>query len=274
MIVEDLEISLVLQAILTKHDYDLREYSSEHIKRRLIEACHDLRVHYPADLISKILHDKNFFTSFISAFFVSISEFFRDPYVFATLTENVIPYLATFPRPKFWIAGCATGEEAYSLAILLDQHNLLERSTIYATDINIAALQVAHAGIYPLSKLEQAENNYRQLNRQAPISKYYSATRHSDNPSGIITKRIRDAITWSHHDLCCTSTFSEFDFISCRNTLIYFNKKLQDQTLGYISQSLRPRGYLTLGNSETIEHSALAHKFETVSRKSRIYRLI
>jgi chemotaxis protein methyltransferase CheR len=193
---------------------------------------------------------------------------FRDPGFFLALRAQVLPVLATYPSIKIWVAGCSTGEEPYSLAILLREEDLLERAILYATDINHASLDKARAGIFNLDHMQAFTRNYQKAGGTRSFSDYYTAA----YGGALFDKSLRDSITFADHSLATDAVFSETQLVSCRNVLIYFNRKLQDRALGLFHESLSHRGFLGLGTKETLDFSAYTSRFETVARVERLYR--
>jgi chemotaxis protein methyltransferase CheR len=199
---------------------------------------------------------------------VPVSEMFRDPAYFLAIRRHLVPVLRTYPSLKVWVAGCSTGEEAYSMAILLGEEGLLQRTILYATDINHASLDKARQGIFALDAMQGYTRNYQRAGGLRSFSDYYTAA----YGGALLDKSLRDAITFADHSLATDAVFSETQFVSCRNVLIYFNRRLQDRALGLFTDSLSHRGFLGLGSKETLDFSAYADRFEAVSRPDRLYR--
>ncbi|WP_222937663.1 CheR family methyltransferase [Spartinivicinus ruber] len=193
---------------------------------------------------------------------------FRDADFFASFVNNVLPMLSTFPYIKLWHAGCATGEEVYSMAILLNEHNLFERSIIYGTDINNEALEQARLGIYSVKKIKKAEKNFEKISKEINLDNYfYTSYNH-----GKISDLLSQNITFSHHNLVQDGVFGEMNVIFCRNVFIYFDRELQNQVFSLFFNSLRYGGFLCLGKGESLHFSVLEDQFEVVDSKQRIYR--
>ena len=208
------------------------------------------------------------FTDLLSYLTVQVSDMFRDPSYFKALREQVVPYLRTYPSIKLWVAGCATGEEAYSLAILLDEEGLLERTLIYATDINPECLRVAEEGVYDLERFARFSANYLAAGGRASLSDYYSA----GYSSAVLDRRLKKAILFSDHSLATDSVFAEVELISCRNVLIYFERALQDRAIGVLRDSLCRRGFLGLGMKETLRFSPHAADLVELLPDAHIYQ--
>lgn len=219
-------------------------------------------------LQERIIHDSRAFHDLLQFLTIPVSEMFRDPSYFLALRQEVVPVLRTYPSLKVWIAGCSTGEEVYSMAILLHEEGLLERTLIYATDINPQSLEKARKGIYALDNMRKYSENYQQAGGRGSLSDYFTA----GYDSALFDKTLRDNVTFADHSLATDSVFSETQLISCRNVLIYFNKQLQDRAFGLFHDSLCRRGFLGLGSKESLDFSAYAGAFEALNRQQRVFR--
>jgi chemotaxis protein methyltransferase CheR len=266
----DLEIDLLLQAIHARYSYDFRQYARASLRRRVQSAMAKLDVKSVSMLQDRVLRDPDVFAELVGYLTVPVSEMFRDPLYFRVLREQVAPILATYASLKVWVAGCSTGEEAYSIAIVLDELGLLSRTVIYATDINRASLRIAEAGVYPLERMAEFTRNYQLSGAHGSFSDYYT----SAYDGAVFDRRLRSRITFADHSLATDHVFSEVQFVSCRNVLIYFNRELQDRVLGLFRDSLVPLGFLGLGSRETVQFSNHAHEFEDVHREARFFRRI
>lgn len=266
----DLEIDLLLEAIYRKYSHDFRNYGRASIRRRILKAVSDLGAESVSMLQHRILRDRTLFTGLLSQLSVPVSDMFRDPAYFRALREQVLPVLATYPSLKIWIAGCSTGEEVYSLAILLDECGLLERTIVYATDLSPACLRSAEAGVYPLARVAGFTRNYQQVGGGRSLADYYTAA----YGSVVFDRRLRARVTFSDHSLATDHVFAEVHLVSCRNVLIYFDRELQDRAVGLFAEALAPRGFLGLGSHERLEISAHRDAFEVVMAAERIYRRI
>ncbi|MDB5929288.1 MAG: protein-glutamate O-methyltransferase CheR [Polaromonas sp.] len=264
----DIELRLLMEAIYLKYSYDFRDYSRASQKRRVLHALAQLDCPTISALQSRVLHDPGVFMQLLQYLTVPVSEMFRDPAFFLALRQHVAPHLQTYPSIKVWVAGCSTGEEVYSLAILLREEGLLERSLIYATDINPVSLDKARQGIYPLGSISGHTVNYQKAGGKRAFSDYYTAA----YDAAVFDKTLRDSVTFADHSLATDSVFSETQLVLCRNVLIYFNKKLQDRAFGLFHESLSHRGFMALGSKESIEFSSYAHQFEPLVRAERIFR--
>jgi chemotaxis protein methyltransferase CheR len=264
----DIELRLLMEAVYAKYSHDFRDYAGASIRRRVQHALRALDCATISELQSRVLHDPGAFQQLLEMLTIPFTEMFRDPGYWLALREHAVPVLRTYPSLKVWIAGCSTGEEVFSLAILLREEGLVDRTMVYATDINPAALEKARLGIYPLAGVRQHTVNYQQSGGKASLSDYYSA---AYNAARFDPELIRN-VTFADHSLATDTVFSETHFISCRNVLIYFNRGLQDRALGLFHDSLCHRGFLGLGSKESLDFSSYAEKFDAVSRKDRLFR--
>jgi chemotaxis protein methyltransferase CheR len=266
----DLEIDLLLEAIYRKYSYEFRHYARASLRRRILGAVSKLRAESVSMLQHVILRDPAVFAAFLAELTVPVSELFRDPEYFAVLRTRVCPVLATYPSLRVWVAGCSTGEEVYSMAIMLEEEGLLDRSLIYATDINPASLRAAEAGVYALERMAGFTRNYQQAGGTRSLADYYTAAY-----GGVaFARRLRARVTFSDHCLATDHVFAEVQLVSCRNVLIYFDRDLQHRAIGLFRDSLVPRGFLGLGGRESLRVSAHANAFEEFARDERIYRRI
>lgn len=266
--VPEIELRLLVEAIYQRFGHDFRDYSLASLKRRVLYAQREMGARTLSALQERILHDPAAFEQMLQYLTVPVSEMFRDPPYFLALRQHVLPVLQTYPSVKVWIAGCSTGEEAYSMAILLLEENLLDRAILYATDINHASLEKARQGIFAMDHMRDFTRNYQQAGGRRSFADYYTAA----YGGALFDKRLREAITFADHSLATDNVFAETHLISCRNVLIYFNRKLQDRALGLFHESLAHRGFLGLGTKESLDFSAYAQRFEPVSRPQRIFR--
>jgi len=265
---QDIELRLLLEAIYARYSHDFRDYSGASLKRRVQHALLQFGCATISELQSRVLHDPAAFQRLLEILTIPFTEMFRDPAYWRCLREQVAPVLQTYPSLKVWIAGCSTGEEVVSLAILLHEEGLLERAIVYATDINPAALEKARQGIFPLAGLRQHTLNYQQSGGKAAFSDYYSA---AYGHARFDRALLRD-VTFADHSLATDTVFSETQLISCRNVLIYFNRRLQERALGLFHESLCRRGFLGLGSKESLDFSDHGEQFEVVARKERVFR--
>jgi chemotaxis protein methyltransferase CheR len=264
----DIEMRLLLEAVYAKYSHDFREYSGASLKRRVQHALLQLGCDTISQLQSKVLRDAAVFQQLLEILTIPFTEMFRDPTYWLALRQQVVPMLQTYPSLKVWVAGCATGEEVFSLAILLQEEALLQRTLIYATDINPVVLEKARQGIFPIAAVRQHTANYQAAGGKRAFSDYYSA---AYDAARFDPELVRN-VTFADHSLATDSVFSETHFISCRNVLIYFNKALQNRALGLFHESLCNRGFLGLGSKESLDFSHFADKFEPLSRRDRLFR--
>ena len=264
----DIELKLLLEGILLKYQHDFRDYSVASLSRRVRQAMERFSCQTVSQLQDRILHDPAVFTQMLQFFTVQVSEMFRDPAYFRALREKVVPVLRTYPSIKIWVAGCSSGEEVWSLAILLEEEGLLERSMIYATDINLDALAIAESGIYSIERIAQFSNNYRLAGGLRSLSDYYTAA----YSNAIFERRLRRQFVFADHSLATDSVFSEVHMVSCRNVMIYFNRDLQERATGLFHEALVNRGFLGLGIKESLRFGSHADAFREFAPSEKIYQ--
>lgn len=251
--VEDIEIHLLLDGIYQHYGLDFRDYSLPSLRRRLSRVVHAERLNSIPELQHRVLRDRSAWDRLLRMLSVHVTMFFRDPDLFLTFRHKVVPELRNLPFFRIWHIGCSSGEEAYSMAILLHEEGLLERARLYATDLNESALGRAKKGIYSLDLLEAYEANYRASGGAHRLSDYYTAK----YESGLMKPIVREPIVFAQHNLTSDNRFTEFDVVFCRNVLIYFNKSLQDRVHKLVDNSLRPEGFFALGQKENLKHTTL-----------------
>jgi chemotaxis protein methyltransferase CheR len=264
----DIELRMLVEAVYLKYNYDFRNYTGASQKRRVLVAMREMGCNTVSELQSRVLHDPNGFAQLLQYLTIPVTEMFRDPEYFRAVREQVAPFLKTYPSLKIWVAGCSTGEEVYSLAILLKEEGLLERSIIYATDINPKSLETARRGVYPIDRMRLYTENYQKSGGKAAFSDYYTAA----YGGALFERSLIENVTFADHSLSTDTVFSETHFVSCRNVLIYFNRTLQDRVFGLFHESLCHRGFLGLGSKESIDFSSYAGRFEPLARRERVYR--
>lgn len=267
--IKDEEIETLLNDLIDIHGYDFTGYSRASLKRRLNRLIMLDRFPSFAEFRYRLRDDKNYLKRFVEEITVNVTEMFRDADFYITLREKIIPMLASKPFIRIWHAGCATGEEVFSMAILLHEANLLHKSLIYATDINPDVLNDAKKGIYPLSHIKQYSENYIKAGGRQDFSTYYTAK--YDN--AIFNAMLRDKMLFATHNLVSDNSFNEFQLILCRNVLIYFEKPLQDKVLNLFDASLETLGYLALGSKETLRFSNVISKYKQVE-KQKIWKKV
>jgi chemotaxis protein methyltransferase CheR len=267
---EERALGHLLEAVFRKYHYDFRSYAAASLKRRVRAALVSFRCESVAALEQRMLEEPGLFTALLRYLTVQVSDLFRDPEYFRAIRERIVPYLKTYPSLKVWVAGCATGEEAYSLAILLAEEGLLERTLIYATDINPESLRTAEAGIFDVERFARFSENYLAAGGTGSLSDYYAA-RYS---SAVLDRHLKKSILFSDHSLATDSAFAEVQLISCRNVLIYFDRQLQERALGVLRESLCRRGFLGLGSRESLRFSPHGPAFRELVPEERLYQLL
>jgi chemotaxis protein methyltransferase CheR len=266
--VEDLELQLLLDGILHRYGYDFRHYAAASLRRRIRSIVEKEVVPSISALQERILREPSCMARFITALSVPVTAMFRDPSFYRALRSEIVPMLRTYPFVRIWHAGCSTGEEVYSLAILLVEENLYDRCRIYATDLSDATLQRATKGIYDLSRMRDYTHNYQLFGGQRDFSSYYTA----DHERVIFSPRLRKNIVFSQHNLVSDGPFNEFNLILCRNVMIYFDRSLRDQVLKLLDSSLCRFGVLGIGRKETLEFSSIAPRYGELPSHTRLYR--
>ena len=256
--IKEIELDLLLEAIFRRYGHDFRNYARASVERRVRQFLPKAGCGTVSEMIPKLLHDEAFFAGFLGQFSIPVTEMFRDPPVYRSIRENVLPLLKTYPFIKVWHAGCASGEEAYSLAIVLKEAGLYDQTTIYATDFNDLILQKAREGIYDLESMKLFTKNYQSSGGKRSLSEYY----HAQYGAAVVDQRLGRNITFANHNLATDSVFSETHLILCRNVLIYFNRDLQDRVLELFRDSLIRGGFLCLGSKESIQFSKVGKRFQ------------
>ena len=252
-IVKDDEVERLIKDVYESYGYDFSLYSRASFKRRVNRICVIDRFTSFAELRYKVVNDSEYFKHFIEEITVNVTEMFRDPMFFKSLRENILPQLGTFPLIRIWVAGCATGEEAYSLAILLKEAGLYHKCLIYGTDINPSVLETARAGVFPMYQMKTYSENYMLSGGKKDFSDYYTA----NYDSAKFDKSLQEKLILSTHNLVSDSSFNSFQLVICRNVLIYFDKELQERVFDLFDASLENLGYLALGSKETLRFSNL-----------------
>lgn len=264
----DIEQHLLIDAIYHRYHYDFRGYAQASLKRRLASAMLRFDCKTLSQLQDRVLHEPAVFPAMLEYLTVQVSEMFRDPSYYQSLRNEVVPLLRTYPSLKIWVAGCSAGEEVYSLAILLKEEGLLDRTLIYATDINQQALRSAESGVFDLDRIASFTENHARSGARSSLSDYYTAR----YGRVVFDKALRDHMVFSDHSLATDSVFAEMQLVSCRNVLIYFERDLQNRALGLFRDALCHRGFLGLGSKESLRFSAHADAFEDFVLEDRIYR--
>ncbi len=265
---EELELDLFIELVNKYFDYDFGAYTRASVKRRFKHLAVQSGVEHICELIPMVLYEKGFHRVLLQGISVTVTEMFRDPWVFASIRNELIPALKILPTINIWHAGCATGEEVYSMAIMLHEAGLLQYCTIYATDFNEASLEVAKQGKYPLENIKSYTKNYIAGGGLCSFSDYYRV----DGKWAILDPKLGERIRFHRHDLAKDESFGMMNLILCRNVLIYFKKALQDHVFKLFNASLSTNGFLVIGDKESIEFSSIAEDFEAFCPKCKIYR--
>lgn len=266
--IEAIEIDLLLEAIERRYGYDFRTYARETVGRRVRNLLQRSEHQYVSQLLSQALRDRDLFDRIVREFSITVTSMFRDPEVYVALREQVLPLLRSHPFIRVWHAGCATGEEVYSMAILLKEAGLSDRVTIFATDFNDEALRVAANGVYDIRKAREFTENYQLMGGQGSFSDYY----HARYGAFALDSSLRDNITFANHNLVTDEVFSEMHLVLCRNVLIYFNSELQSRVSRLICRSLVNGGFLCLGNREFLHGDVAGTDFKEVDGRRRIFQ--
>ncbi len=267
---EQTEIELLLEGIYRQYGFDFRSYAYASIRRRLWKRIEEEGLTTVSELQNIVLHDPDMMEKLLLDLSINVTAMFRDPTFYRVFRQQVVPHLRTYPFIRVWHAGCATGEEVYSMAILLEEEGLYERSRIYATDINEVVLQKAKSGIFPLDRMQEYTENYIAAGGKRSFSDYYIAKYDGALFSPSLTKNV----VFSQHNLVTDRSFSEFNVILCRNVLIYFDKTLQARVLTLFYDSLATFGILALGSKESLRFSPYEECYEQINGPEKIYRKV
>ncbi|MBW4561377.1 MAG: protein-glutamate O-methyltransferase CheR [Mojavia pulchra JT2-VF2] len=267
---EDIEIQLLLEGIFRYYGFDFRNYALASMKRRIWNTIRSEQLDSISGLQEKVLHDRDCMERFLLNLSVHVTAMFRDSSFYLAFRNKVVPLLKTYPFIRIWHAGCSTGEEVYSMAILLQEEGLYHRSRLYATDMNEMVLRKAKAGIFPLELMQQYTQNYLEAGGKNYFSEYYTAA--YDN--AIFRPSLKENIVFSPHNLATDSSFNEFNVILCRNVLIYFNKSLQEKVHSLLYESLIRFGILGLGRQESLKFTPYEKHYEELVRSEKLYRRI
>jgi chemotaxis protein methyltransferase CheR len=268
--VEQLELELLLEAVYRRYGFDFRQYAPASLKRRLRRRQDAEGAQTLSQLQDRLLRDPGCMERLLLDLSINVTAMFRDPSFYAALRSTVVPVLRTYPFTRVWCAGCSTGEEVYSLAILLQEEGVYERTRIYATDINEQVLAAAKAGVFPLDRMQQYTENYIRAGGTREFSEYYVAAYEGARFSRSLTENV----VFAQHNLAMDRAFNEFNVIVCRNVLIYFDKTLQERVLDLFFESLETFGMLALGHKESVAFTRHADGYEPLDVVERIYRKI
>jgi chemotaxis protein methyltransferase CheR len=267
---EEIEIKLLLEGVSEVWGYDFRNYAPASLKRRIHAYIHNEGLKTISDVQAKVLYNEAQMKRFLNTLTISVTAMFRDPAFYLTFRQKVVPWLATYHFIRIWVAGCATGEEVYSLAILLKEEGLDNRVIIYATDMNEDVLKTAKEGIYPLSLMKDYTGNYQKAGGTHTFSEYYTAK----YDHAIFNKSLQKHITWAYHNLVTDASFQEFNVILCRNVLIYFNQQLSNQVHNLLYDSLITFGILCLGTKESIKFTPYENCYEAMDDRQKVYKKV
>jgi chemotaxis protein methyltransferase CheR len=264
----NIEMDLLLHGIARVYGYDFTQYADASLRRRMRQWLADSGFSSFAEAQPKVLRNPAVFDGLLRGITVNVSEMFRDPLVFKVIREQVVPHLKTYPFVKIWDAGCSSGEEAYSLSILLEEEGLGGRFRIYATDINPVVLKKAQEGIFPIKDMKTFTYNYQKGGGKSSFSEYYTA----QYDHALIRPSLKEHIVFASHNLAADTAFGEMQMVLCRNVLIYFKQSLKERALGLFDSCLTPGGFLCLGTKEALEGRSIASQYDEIARGSRIYR--
>ena len=267
---EALEIELLLEAVFRRYGYDFRNYAPASLKRRIWNAIQTENLSTVSGLQEKVLHHKDCLERLILTISVNVTAMFRDPSFYFSFRSIVVPLLRTYPFIRIWHAGCSTGEEVYSMAILLQEEGLYNRCRIYATDMDEMVLKQAKAGIFPLKRMQEYTQNYQHSGGKKSFSEYYT----SGYEHAIFSSSLKQNMIFSQHNLVGDGPFNEFNVIFCRNVLIYFNKTLQEQVQNLFYNSLIRLGILGLGLQESLMLTSYNQHYEELVAREKLYRKV
>jgi chemotaxis protein methyltransferase CheR len=266
--IENIELKLLIEAMYLKYGYDFKNYTKSHLKRRILRRVKLDNLKNITQLTERMLYDRDSLEQILLDLSINVTEMFRFPQFFKDLREYIIPVLKTYPSINIWHAGCSTGEEVISMAILLKEEGLLNRVNIYATDINKQVLEIAKEGIYPIEDVKKWTKNYQEAGGKKSFSDYYVAK----YDHAIFDQNLLKNVTFLEHNLVIDNIFIDANLIICRNVLIYFNKQLQDQVLELFEESLIPGGMIGIGSKENLRFTSINENFESVSTAAKIYK--
>lgn len=265
---EDIEVQLFIDALYMKYGYDFRNYSRAHMKRRIMNRVKLSNYKSISHLQHDVLRDKELFDKILPDFSINVTEMFRDPEFFQSIRKNIMPTLRKYQKIKIWHAGCSSGEEVYSMAIVLKEEGLMDRCQIYATDFNEKILKKASDGIFPIEVIKDYTANYIKAKGNESFSDYY----HAKYDSAIIDHELKKNIIFAQHNLVTDGVFGEMHLIVCRNVLIYFDKVLQEHVFEKFNESLTPGGHLCLGTKESLGKSKVFEEYDTIDSRYKIYQ--
>jgi chemotaxis protein methyltransferase CheR len=267
---ETIELQLLLEGVYRQYGFDFREYAPASLKRRVWRRVHAERTRTIAGLLERVLHEPDAMQRLLLDLSINVTSMFRDPTFYSALRKKVVPFLRTYPFTRIWVAGCSTGEEVYSLAILLHEEGLYERARIYATDINEAVLERARAGVFPLEKMQEYTENYIRAGGTRSFSEYYLAK----YEGALFERTLTENVVWAPHNLVQDRGFNVFNLILCRNVMIYFDRPLQNRVHELFHESLERFGILALGHKESIRFTGFEERYEELDAQEKLYRKV
>jgi chemotaxis protein methyltransferase CheR len=267
---EQIELQLLLEGVFRHYGFDFREYAPASLKRRVwrrVQAEGETTI---SGLLERLLHDSDSMERLLLDLSINVTAMFRDPTFYVAFREKVVPLLRTYPFTRLWVAGCSTGEEVYSLAILLTEEGLYDRTRIYATDINEAVLELARAGVFPLEKMQEYTENYIRAGGTRSFSEYYLAR----YEGALFDRALTENVVWAPHNLVQDRSFNRFNVVLCRNVMIYFDRSLQNRVHQLFYDSLDRFGILALGHKESIRFTGFEQVYEELDTNERLFRKV
>jgi chemotaxis protein methyltransferase CheR len=267
---ERIEIDLLLEGVFRRYGFDFREYAPASLKRRLWRRIHAEKLTTVAGLAERVLHDSACMERLLLDLSINVTAMYRDPSFYAAFREKIVPLLRTYPFVRIWNAGCSTGEEVYSIAILLQEEGVYEKTRIYATDINESVLERAREGVFPLDKMQEYTQNYIAAGGKRSFSEYYAA----DADGALFSRSLLENVVFAQHNLVSDRSFNEFQVVICRNVMIYFDRPLQDRVHRLFYESLPTFGVLALGHKESIRFSPHEASYEELDSEERLYKKV
>ena len=265
---EGLELQLLLEGVYRQYGFDFREYAPASLKRRVWRRVDAEKAGTITGLLDRLLRDPDVMERLLLDLSINVTSMFRDPTFYAALRTQVVPVLRTYPFTRIWVAGCSTGEEVYSLAIVLDEEDVRDRTRIYATDINEAVLERARAGVFPIDKMKEYTENYIRAGGKQSFSEYYLAK----YEGALFERSLTENVVWAPHNLVQDRSFNTFNLIMCRNVMIYFDRTLQTRVHQLFYDSLERFGFLALGHKESIRFTGLEDRYEEIDGQEKLYR--
>lgn len=267
---EEIELQLLLEGIYERYGYDFREYALSSLKRRVAKFMRDERRRTISGLQERVLRNPKVMARFLNTISIDVTAMFRDPQFYRVFRQKVVPLLRTFPHLRIWHAGCASGEEVYSMAILLQEEGLYDRARLYATDMNESLLQEAKAGVFALKEMQTYTDNYIRAGGTREFSEYYAAR----YDHALFRPALKENVVWAQHNLATDASFNEFQVILCRNVMIYFNQNLQNRVHNLLYDSLAAGGILALGEKESLKFTPHEGDYEVVDEREKLYRRV